>query len=196
MQNSSNLDWRVRKPTIHKVTHYAHETTFPWHQFSLSRRCTDSLRAQKHKTCYTIRPYSYKARKRKICWKAHFRCYLRLFAERMSNQDGLLRDQSVTKVTLSIRNSLWTTSAPLRMCTAVPRALHKTKSCSTLLPYKYTSGKQNTRQIALFRCYLKLCVRWTWNQDRMLSDRTVCNLMYWHKKFELSKMCTNQSRVL
>ena len=31
MQNSSNQDLHVRKPTVRKGTHYAQETTFPWH---------------------------------------------------------------------------------------------------------------------------------------------------------------------
>ena len=56
------------------------------------------------------------------------------------------------------------------------------RSCSTLFPYEYTSGKQNTRQRARFPCYLILCVHWTCNQDGMLSDRTVPKLMHFGKK--------------
>ena len=55
-------------------------------------------------------------------------------------------------------------------------------SCSTLLPYEYTSENQNTSQIAWFRCCLKLCVHWTWNQEGLLSDRTVPNFMHFAQK--------------
>ena len=56
------------------------------------------------------------------------------------------------------------------------------RSCSTPFPYEYTSGKENTRQIARFRCHLILYVHWTWNQDGMVSDRTVPKLMHFGKK--------------
>ena len=60
---------------------------------------------------------------------------------------------------------------------------------STLLPYEYTSGKQNTRQIARFRCSKLFCVHWTWNKEELLSDRTVFNFKHYTQetKFSLHK---------
>ena len=65
------------------------------------------------------------ARKRKKWWKTQFRFYLRLSAQRTSNQEGLLRDPIVSKVThyQQITKFPWTTCATSRMCTAVPLAL-------------------------------------------------------------------------
>ena len=39
------------------------------------------------------------ARKRKASWKGRLRYYLRVSAQKASNQDGLIRDPTVTKVT-------------------------------------------------------------------------------------------------
>ena len=62
------------------------------------------------------------ARKLKTWWKTLFRCYLRLSAQRTSNQDDLLRDPYVSKVTHypQITKCQWPTS---RMCTALPGGL-------------------------------------------------------------------------
>ena len=96
-------------------------------------------------------------------------------AQKTSNQDGLLRDQAASKVThySEITKFPWPT---FRMCTGVLRTVYcclKSKSCSPPHPYEYTSGKQYTRHIACFRCYLNLCVHWTWNQAMLLSDQIV-----------------------
>ena len=40
--------------------------------------------------------------------------------------------------------------------------------------------------MARFRCHLKLCVHWTWNQEGLQSDRTVQNAYTMHKKTEFS----------
>ena len=65
-RNRTNRDSHIRNPTVPKVTHYAQEMAFPWHQCNLSRSCSDSLRALYSKSCYTPRPYANIARKRKI----------------------------------------------------------------------------------------------------------------------------------
>ena len=81
----------------------------------------------------------------------------------------------------------------LRMCIAVPRALYcclKSNLCHTLLPYEYSSGKQNTRNIAWFRCYLNLCVHWTWNQKMLLIDRSVPKFMHYAQE---TKFCWHKS---
>ena len=49
-------------------------------------------------------------------------------------------------------------------------------SYSTLPPYEYTSGNQNTRKKARFPCYLKRCVHWTRNYE---GDQTVCKFTHY-----------------
>ena len=64
----------------------------------------------------------------------------------------------------------------------------------------WSKAKAKHTKIAPFRCYLKLCVHWTWNQEGILSDRTVGqflhyaqNTVFLTQKFELSR-CKTQSR--
>ena len=63
--------------------------------------------------------------KRRTWWKAQFRFYLRLSAQRTTNQQMLLRHPTGSKIThyQQITKFPWTTCATSRMCTAVPRGL-------------------------------------------------------------------------
>ena len=142
--------------------------------------CSDSPRALYSKSGYTPLHDTNTARKRRTWWKAQFRCLFRLSSRltKESNQDGLRRDPDASKVTHYPQITIfrWPTS---RMCTAFPRAL---LCClysvmQHYISYEYTSGKQNTHQIARFRCYLKLFVHWTWNQEGLLCDGTVPHFM-------------------
>ena len=120
VKNSSNQDSHIRKPTVPKFTHYAQEMTLPWHTSGTCPECAPIRLVMLHSTA--LCPFRTKA---KEMVNARFRCYLRLSAQISSNQDGLLRDPTVTKVKHypQITKFPWTTSASCRRCTAVPRAL-------------------------------------------------------------------------
>ena len=119
-------------------------------------------------------------------------------AQRTSNQDLLLRDPTVSKVTHypQITKFPWPTS---RMCSAVPRAL---QCCHAVLYFRMnTHQERKTRQTARIRCYLKLCVQSTWNQEGLLNNRTVIKfILYtqetkisWHKCFNCTE-CAHMQR--
>ena len=58
-----------------------------------------------------------------------------------------------------------------------------------------TLGKQKIPQKALFRCYLKLCVHWTWNQEGLLWSNCVqVHAFSWHKVLTCSE-CAQLSLV-
>ena len=66
------------------------ERTFLWHTSAICPEC---------ETIRLVRNWpSHVSRKRNRWWKARFRCYLRLSAQRISNQDGLHRDPTVKKM--------------------------------------------------------------------------------------------------
>ena len=88
--------------------------------------------------------------------------------------------------TLSTNNEFpWPMS---RVWTALPRALY----CWIKSVMQYSTSvwihirKANTRQIARFQCYVKLCVHWTWNQEGLLSDRTVHKFMHYAQEIKFS----------
>ena len=120
VQTSSNQDSHVRQ--LYPKLLIMHKK---WRFRDTSASCLECAPicfARCRPSCYTPRPYSHTARMRKIWWKARFRCYLRLSPLRTSNQDLVLRDPSVSKVTHypQITKLPWRTS---RMCSAVPWAL-------------------------------------------------------------------------
>ena len=78
-----------------------------------------------------------------------------------------INDSKETKNTLNMTSSVY-----------FPYLCAELVQPSTLLPHEYTSGKQNTRQIALFRCYLKLCTQ-DLKPRGLLNDRTVAKVMHY-----------------
>ena len=72
VQNSSNKSYAI--------------STFPWHTCANFPECAP----------INLHSSAYAARKPKIWWKARFRCYLRLSAQRTC---ALLRDPTLSKVT-------------------------------------------------------------------------------------------------
>ena len=96
MENSSNKDSHLPKPYVPKVRQYPQEWTFPRHTSATCPECALFRLVQQRPSPW---PYAHTARKRKIWWKTRFRCYLRLSAQRTWNQDGLLRDATLSKVT-------------------------------------------------------------------------------------------------
>ena len=152
-------------------------------------------------SCHTTLPSAHAARKRKTWWKARFRCYMLLSAQRTSNQDGLLHDPTVTKVTHypQITKFEWTTSATSRLCTAVPRAL---KCCLRSVMQFSTSvrihskGKHTTN--STISMFLLSSVYTLPESKRGCFDRSVPKFMHyvqeakssWHKMLQKTVSCT------
>ena len=117
--------WRSRPTKIrisvsqqHSKLRFKHEKGRFYETSATCPECASIRLVRFHSSAHT-------ARKRKTWWKAQVRCYIRIFGNRTSNQDGLLHDPTVSKVTYNpqITKLPWTTSTTSRMCTAVPRTL-------------------------------------------------------------------------
>ena len=55
-----------------------------------------------------------------------------------------------------------------------------------VLYFRINRGRQNTRQIARFPCYLKFSVHWIWSQEGLLRDGTVPKFMHYDQKAKFS----------
>ena len=144
------------------------------HQCSLSRMCTDSLRALEYVTLHSSVKSTVSVLFASVCTKD----LELIWAARWSNWD---QSETLSASKKSFHEMLLKPPECALLCLE-QCSVALSRSCSTLFPYEYTSGKENTRQIARFRCHLILCVHWTWNQDGMVSDRTVPKLMHFGKK--------------
>ena len=148
---------------------------------------------------------------RQIAW---FRCYSHLWEHWTWNQEILLSDRTLTKfIHYAQRNwhkslncpecaqlSLVYRSARVT-CRAVPLALYcclffttppwpkenqNTINRTFLVYTSHTHQERETQQIALFRCYFKLCAHWTWNQEGLPSDRTVPKFVHYAQERKMS----------
>ena len=55
VENSSNQDLHLRKPTVPKDTHYAQEKTFPWHTNTTCPECAPIRLVRYRASCYIPR---------------------------------------------------------------------------------------------------------------------------------------------
>ena len=117
-QKSPEKDSHLRKPTVPKVTQYAQERTFPWHQCNLSRMCTDTPRVLKAKSCYTPQSYAHRAQKLKTWWKARFPCYLRLCTKDLEPRWAAKRPNCKQSNALSTYNEVSMTNVQNVHCCA------------------------------------------------------------------------------
>ena len=197
VQNSSNEDSHLRESTVPKDLHYPQERTFPWHTIATCPECAPIRLVPYRPSCLTPLLYTNRARNRKVWWKTRFRCYLRFPAQRTYSQDGLLRDSYASKDTHCSMTNVQNVHC-IASSTVVYH--HCSLSCSNLRPYEYTSGKQNTRKVARYRWYLKLCAHWTLKQEVMVME--LCgNSCYaqetkfsWHKSLNCPE-CAQLSLV-
>ena len=145
VQNSFNKDSHVRKPTVPKVTHNGQKRTFPWHT---TATCPEGLpiRVMRYRPSHESEKHG----------KKHGFIVICVSAQRTSNQSHAL---STSNRFDDIRQEC---------------ALLCLEQCSVAFSLNHAAHyfRMNTHQegkthekISRFRCYLTLCVHWTWNQS-------------------------------
>ena len=177
MQNSSNQDSHLPRATVSKGTHYGQERTFPWHTSATCPECSPIHLVRyrpSHFTLLGITPIELE--KRKTWWKAWFRCYLRLSAQRTCST--LLPSAQETKIS-------W----------------HKSLTCPECAKLGLVYGSvQETyaERFLLHYCveFCSPCITAELVQARRYAVSSIRKDVSLTQQDKLSKMCTDSSRAL